>query len=111
MRITSALVLLILFSVGIVFLQIFLSKREGKLPGLVLPVIAFLFSLIYPLNMAAFTSMSSSEGVAAGFVFQMLLVWLLANIPTIILLAIFFACREKRRRNKQIDKMNVQDLN
>ncbi len=107
MRITSTLILLllILLSMGMILLQIFLSKRESKLLGLVLPIIAFLFSLIYPLNMAA-----PSEGVTIGFVFRMLIVWLLANIPTIILLAIFFACREKRRRNKQIDKMNIQDL-
>lgn len=105
MKTINTLIFLILFLGGIVLLQIFLSKRESKLPGLVLPIMAFLFSLLYPLNMVA-----PSEGVTVGFVFQMLLVWLLANIPTIILLAIYLGCREKQRRNKQIDKMNIQDL-
>lgn len=96
----------LLLLAGVVALQIFLSSRESKWPGLVLPIIAFLLGLLYPLNM-----MAPSGGVTAGFIFQMILVWLLANIPTIILLAIYFGCRGKRRRKKQMDKMNIQDLN
>lgn len=95
----------LLFIAGVIVLQVFLSKKESKWPGLVLPIIAFLFGLLYPLNMIA-----PSEGVNAGFIFQMILVWLLGNIPTIVLLAIYFACRGKQRRNKQLDKMNIQDL-
>ena len=95
----------LLFIVGVIVLQVFLSKRESKWPGLVLPVIAFLFGLLYPLNMAA-----PAEGVTGGFVFYMFLVWLLGNIPTIIFLAIYFGCRKKQGLNKQLDKMNIQDL-
>lgn len=87
------------------FLQIFLSKRESKWPGLVLPIITFLISLLYPLGMIA-----PSEGITAAFVVYMILVWLLANIPTIILLAIYASCRGKQKRKKQLDKMNIQDL-
>lgn len=50
-------------------------------------------------------------GPTAGFVLQVLLMWLLSNIPTAVLLAIYFACRTKQRRKKQLDKMNIQDLN
>ncbi len=88
-----------------ILLQIYLSKRESKWPGLVLPIMAFLFGLLFPLNMAA-----PSDGVTVGLIFLMLLVWLLGNIPTIIFLAIYFGCRGKQQRNKQIDKMNIQDL-
>ncbi len=69
-----------------------------------LPIMAFLFGLLFPLNMASF------DGLSVGFVLQMLLVWLLGNIPTIIFLAIYFGCRNKQGRNRQIDKMNIQDL-
>lgn len=96
----------LLFIAGVIILQIYLSKRESKWPGLVLPIIAFVFGLLYPLNMIV-----PSEGVNVGFVFQMIWVWLLGNIPTFVLLAIYFACRGKQRRNKQLDKMNIQDLN
>ena len=92
----------LLFITGVIVLQIFLSKRESKWPGLVLPIISFLISFIYPLNMAI-----PSVG---GFVFALILGWLIANIPTIVLLTIYFACRGKQRRNKQLDKMNIQDL-
>ena len=105
MRITTTLILAVLVIAGIVCLQIFLSKRESRWPGLVLPVLAFLFGLLYPLNMIA-----PDEGITVSFIFQMLIVWFIGNIPTIILLAIYYGCRGKQRRNKQLDKMNIQDL-
>lgn len=104
-RTAIALIFTLALLAGVVFLQIYLSRRESKWPGLVLPIIAFLFGLLYPLNMAA-----PAGGVTAGFIFQMILVWLLGNVPTIILLAIYFGCRGKQHRNKQLDKMNIQDL-
>lgn len=104
-RVTFLLIFLLSFFAGIIFLQIFLSKRESKWPGLVLPIISFLFGLLYPLNMAF-----PSGGVTVGFIVQMIVVLLLGNIPTIIFLAIFFGCQGKQRRNNQLDKMNIQDL-
>jgi len=35
---------------------------------------------------------------------------LVMNIPTVVLLAIYFGCREKIKRKKAIEKMNIQDL-
>ena len=75
------------FLAGIVLLQIFLSRAERKWPGLILPIISFLFSFLYPFNMLAGTP-----------IWQVFLVWLLGNIPTIIFLAIYFACRPKRKQ-------------
>lgn len=105
MRITFQLISALVVLAGVILLQIYLSRRESKWPGLVLPILAFLFSLLFPLNMAA-----PSDGVTVGFIFQMILVWLSGNIPTIIFLAIYFSCRGKHRRNKQLNKMNIQDL-
>lgn len=104
MNITRILIILAL-AICVILLQIFLSKRKSKWPGLVLPIMAFLFSLLFPLNMAAF------GGITLDFIFQLLLVWLIGNIPTIVLLTIYFSCREKQRKKKQIEKMNIQDLN
>ena len=105
MRIAVNLIITLMFLAGIILLQIFLSKKENKWPGLMLPIISFLFGLIYPLNMVV-----PSDGITAGFIVQMIMVWLLGNIPTIILLAIYFGCRGKQHKNKQLDKMNIQDL-
>ncbi|HOJ79419.1 MAG TPA: hypothetical protein PK767_02625 [Clostridiales bacterium] len=41
------------------------------------------------------------EAVAFFFIF---------NIPTAIFLLIYFTCRERKRRKKNLDKMNIQDL-
>ena len=102
-RVLIVLIFTLALLVGVILLQIYLSKRESKWPGLVLPIISFLISFIFPLNMAI--------PFVGGFIVVLILGWLIANIPTIILLAIYFACRGKQRRNKQLDKMNIQDLN
>ena len=98
--------ILLFFIAGVIVLQVFLSKRKSRWPGLVLPIIAFLFSLLYPLNMT-----TPPDGITIGFIFQVLFVWLLGNIPTLVFLAIYFGCRKQQRRNKQLNKMNIQDLN
>lgn len=98
------LILILLFT-GCIILQVFLSKTESKWPGLVLPILAFILSFLYPLNM-----MVPPEGATAGFIFQLFAVWLLGNIPTVILLAVYSICRDRYRRKKQLEKMNINDL-
>lgn len=89
--------------VGSVCLQIFLSKRESRWPGLVLPVINGLYSVLAVLNVMATGSVWETVGI-------MLVAFLMTNIPTAVLLAIYFSCREKVRKSKGLDKMNIQDL-
>ncbi len=98
----SVFIGLTVLMVGGVLLQIFLSRREGRWPGLVLPLLTVLYSLLMVFNVQAV-----GEGIPWGPVLASLVV---GNIPTVILLAIYAACREKRRRNSDMDKMNIQDL-
>ena len=35
---------------------------------------------------------------------------ILGNIPTAVLLVIYFACREKFRRRSELDKTRIEDL-
>ena len=98
----SLLVLLVVV-VGGILLQIFLSKRESKWPGLVLPAISFLWSLLYLFNLMDTGSMVQN-------ILTALLTMLLANIPTLVLLAIYWAVREKLRKRSELDKMNIDDL-
>ena len=100
----SLLILLALVA-GTVALQIFLSRRQSRWPGLVLPALAFLYSL---LSLFSFATLSKEP--LLSLVGTLLLTLLLSNIPTLILLAIYFACREKLRQKKQLNKMNIQDL-
>lgn len=99
------IIILIILLAGMILLQVYLSKRDSKWPGLVLPVISFIFSLLCVLSMAA-----PSEGVDAGFIVELFLTWLLSNIPTFVLLAIYFALREKKEMTKRLEKMSIQDL-
>lgn len=79
--------------------------RESKWPGLVLPIISFIVAVLYPLLMVL-----PPEGDTGGFVLDMIIAFLFAIIPTIILLAIYFGCRERIKRKKALEKMNIQDL-
>jgi len=99
------LIFALVFCVGATMLQIFLSKKESKILGLILPFITFLYSLLSVLNVAVTDAMTAWDVfslIAASFI--------LTNIPTIVLLAIYFACKEKMKRKKQLEKMNIQDL-
>ena len=98
------LILIILLIVGAVLLEMYLARKPGRWPGLVLPILSFLTSLLYPLNMV------NLGGDMATLIAQILLVWLLANIPTAILLAIYFAARRRIGRSRAQDKMRAQDL-
>lgn len=37
-------------------------------------------------------------------------VFLISNISTVIFLAVYFACREKRAQKTELEKMSIQDL-
>lgn len=117
---------------GIFLLQIHLSKKEGKLAGLVLPAISFMLSLVITFAMTSYslspsldmqvldeaghvisteavTPPDDNQTTSATF-FTVLSIFFTNNISTIILLLIYFACREKQRRRKALDKMQVLDL-
>ena len=85
------LLLSILMICGMI-LQVFLSKKENKWLGLILPTITFLIGLLYPLSTAV-----PMSGITLEFILELLTVWVIGNIPTIIFLAIYFVCRKKMK--------------
>ena len=99
----AALVLLLVFAVGGICLQIFLSRRESRWPGLVLPLLTFLYALLLVLNLRDTGSVSRN-------VLTVIVTLLVGNIPTLVLLAVYWAAREKRRVRRQMDKMKIDDL-
>ena len=101
-RVTISLVFLLALLVGAVLLQIFLSKREGRWPGLILPLLSFLYSLLMACSAVAYEG-----GVPWGAVLASLV---LGNIPTVLLLATYAACRERPRKRSELDTMNIEDL-
>lgn len=92
------LFIFILILAAIIALQIFLSKRENKWLGLILPTISFLFALlVVPLNM-----MTPFDGVNMEFMLKMLIAFLIYNIPTIVFGTIYFVCRINQENKKSL---------
>lgn len=105
MKLPVNLIGLVLILAGVIWLQIFLSKKENKWLGLFLPLISLLGATGMTFSVIILESMSGWE------VFTLLAsAFLMGNIPTAVLLLIYFACREKTKRKQEFEKMNVQDL-
>ena len=94
-RVTFTIILALTMLIGQFFLQYFLSVRESRWPGLVLPALCVLVGLLYTFSPAA----------AIGFLIG-------GGIPCLVHLAIYGAGRGRvrRRRQDQVEKMNIQDL-
>jgi len=86
---TNMFVLLILL-LGLFFLQRFLSKQESLWLGLVLPIIFFLNSIV--ISLALFVDDHSTTEL----IFTILSIFSIVNIPTIVLLLIYFIVRKKQ---------------
>jgi len=99
----NVLVFLLVLVVGGILLQIALSKQESKWPGLVLPGLCGLYSLLMLLSIA-------DLGDLRAVLVTTISILLLCNIPTVVLLAIYAACREKRKKHREIDRMRLDDL-
>ena len=119
--------------VGIIALEVWLSRRKSRWPGLIMPAITFVVSLFLALGVMLFSvgGASSEEQVVdeetgevvyqeqtveaepdwtLGDTAQLGLVLLVGNIPTFVLLGAYYIGREKLRREKLLEKMNIQDL-
>jgi hypothetical protein len=88
----------------VILLQIFLSKKASKWAGLILPIITFCVSVILILFNVA------NIGTVASVIIATIGAFMYGNIPTAVLLAIYAACRGKRKRRRDLEKMSVQDL-
>ena len=96
---------LLAFTVLGCVLEVFLARRESIWPGLALPVLAGLYAVVMALSYTAAPDTPWNQ-VLGG----VLAVFLVSGIPAFLLLMVFFICRSGRRRKKQLEKMNVQDL-
>ncbi len=105
MAVASRTLLIVLFFLWVVpvVLEVFLARTRSPIPGLVLPVLSFLLSLIPVLSVAAYGGIWQVIGT-------MVMTLLIGNIMTLILLAIFFAVRHSRKKKSEMEKMNIQDL-
>lgn len=119
--------------VGIIALEVWLSRRKSRWPGLILPAVTLVLSLLMVLGFAAFSrggataemqvidqetgeivyqeqTVETEPDWTLGDAAQLGVVLLVGNIPTFVLLGTYYIGREKLRREKMIEKMNIQDL-
>lgn len=67
------------------------------------PTITFLDFVVMELNVFEME-------IVRGMIATVLSAVILGNIPTMVLLAIYFACRRPRRMHIELDKMRINDL-
>ena len=124
--VSGVLIFLILLGVGVIVLQIFLAKKESKWAGLILPIVTFGFSVFVALSAFFLAFYKGTETLtvngeiieqtttqltdSSAMVWNAVFIFMLYNIPTIILLVIYVAFRTSRSRKRAVEKMSVQDL-
>lgn len=125
------LLIMLLAAVIVILLQIRLSKTESKWPGLLLPLIFFCLSAAAVLGLAGFVYSTHEQVFADSVVgqvggslhhsvlspsstkdllFQSAVIFLCANLPTLLLLGIYAAVRDQRKKQSALEKMRIQDL-
>ncbi|ERT64735.1 hypothetical protein [Peptoniphilus sp. BV3AC2] len=99
-------IIYLLLGALVVYLQIYFSKMKSRWIGLILPGLTLIYSIIIVLNIVEpSVDISTTQRIA-----MVLSAFITSNIPTIILLAIYAAVRQKLKRKSEIDKMNIKDL-
>ena len=118
---------------GVIVFEVWLSRRQSRWPGLIMPILSFALSLLLVFGFVAFSAGSATSELQVsdaetgeivyqeqrveevsdwtlGDTVQVGLLLLIANIPTLVLLGVYYAGREELRRDKLLEKMNIQDL-
>lgn len=100
MSFITLLVFVLITFIVFIFLQIFLSKKDNRGAGLILPIITFCFALVVVLSIALdnYYGLPVLPIASASF------------IPTAVLLTIYAASRGNQNRRRALEKMSAQDL-
>ena len=133
MSIIAEMFFLIAIIVIVIFLQIYLSRTKKRWIGLTLPTISLLLAIIITIVLQpVFHSTTITETITdengeivsevvhstpneltndiPSTIFTLIITFVLWNIPTLILLGIYVATRDKIKKNAEIEKMNIMDL-
>ncbi len=121
--VAGVMLFLLTLSIVSIILQVFLSKKDNKWLGLILPTITFSLSLLAVLGTPLFqgaitTTTTTINGVVveqvqdntATVIWSAVYYFLLFNTLTAVLLVIYASCRRGRTKQRSLEKMSVQDL-
>ena len=120
------LIFFVVICIGLIVLQVFLSKIENKWAGLILPFSSFGISLLLFFGIIMFTTATMTETLFVNgelierttaqiiptttIVGTAVFLFIIFNIPTAIYLAIYAICRDKHSKRRNLEKMRIQDL-
>ncbi len=88
MILTGLIVLVVIAAV--VALEYYLATRESRVPGLVLPILCMVYSVLMMVQVTIY----SFDSIFEVFL-QMITSFFVANIPTLVLVVVYAACRCK----------------
>gem|GEM_PF-374759 len=121
LNISIFLIVMLAIIAGLIYLQFRLSKSENKYVGLVLPIMFFLLSLIVVLGQVAYyetkvmldgvvTEQNIVKDIGIENYIALIFPFLICNIPTAVLMAIYLGERSKINTRKAIDRMKIEDI-
>lgn len=87
---------IVVLPIGFILVQILLSKNNSKYPGLIIPILNFLFSIV------GIIQTPNTKNMLSGFI--------MCNTTTVIALIILYICQRNIKKKNQITKMKIQDL-
>ena len=120
------LIFFVVICIGLIVLQVFLSKIENKWAGLILPFSSLGVSLLVLFGIIMLTPATMTETLFVNgelierttaqiiptttIVGTAVFMFIIFNIPTAIYLAIYAICRDKHSKRRNLEKMRIQDL-
>lgn len=96
--------MIIILIMAAIAAQIYLSTNKNKNLGLILPALGGIGSVLTMLLTC------TSTGFGLGDMFSYIITFVLFNIPTLVLLGIYFIAQKGIKLNSEIDRMNILDL-
>jgi len=90
--------------IGLIVLQVYLSKMEKDWPGLILPGLFFATSLIVSVILLFLVP---DDGTV---ILRVLFMFVMGNSPAIVFFIIYKSVHKKQIPTKELDKMTIHDL-
>lgn len=105
MNIAIVAVSVIVIGGGLIVLQVYLSKKENKWLGLILPIVFFVIACFIGIGRILYDLQTPFS-----VLFRDILTFVLYCIPAITFFLIDLGIKNKQSKKHEFERMNVQDL-
>lgn len=87
-------------------IQIIVCKNTKGKWGLIIPILAFLSTILWLIGQMSFDAVCSDKTTIPTFIGAMLV----GNIPTLIYFLIYLYYKNKKKQKDELDKMEIMDM-